>query len=234
MKKFSPFFLFALFPLLISAQQDTLYFSEAVSLYIPKHNKEINEAYRYRDSERAKFLFDSLVNNCLKGTYIDNFNITCLRRNNDCLNDYKKPIYLLTYASWCVPGKGEIPALNELAEKYKEEIDFVVLYWDSKAEVKKVAKEYTRSIHLVYVDELQNKDAYIVRNMKHSLGFPTTFYIGSNKQIIDISRIEMLPYTEKFERSYNLNYKNVSQGISEILAFEEDLLAKTPFEILPN
>ncbi|WP_121665708.1 TlpA family protein disulfide reductase [Mesonia aquimarina] len=234
MKTFLAFLACLLFPFLISAQHDKLYFSEAVSLYLPKHNKKIKKAYRYRNSERARFLFDSLVNNCFKGTYIDNFNITCLRKNNDCINDYKKPIFLLTYASWCVPGKGEIPALNELAQKYKDKIDFVVLYWDNEQEVRKVAKEYNRSIHIVYVDELKNKDAYIVKNMKHSLGFPTTFYIGSNKKIIDITRIEMLPYTEAFENSYNLNYKNVSQGISAILAYEEELLADTPFKISPN
>lgn len=235
MKKFFLFFIALLFPFLISAQQDDKrYFSEAVSLYLPKHKKEIKKAYRYRNSERANFLFDSLVNNCFKGTYIDNFNITCVRKNNDCINDYKKPIYLLTYASWCVPGKGEIPALNELAKKYEEDIDFVVLYWDSEHEVKKVAKEYNRSVHIIYVDELKNKDAYIVKNMKHSLGFPTTFYIASNKKIIDITRIEMLPYTEAFENSYNLNYTNVSQGISEILAYEEELLGNVSFNIGPN
>jgi len=87
------------------------------------------------------FFLILFVNYCLKGSYVDNFSINCLGKNRNCFNDYQKPIYLLTYASWCVPGRGEIPALNELSKQFKDQINFIVLFWDKKDEVKRVAKE---------------------------------------------------------------------------------------------
>jgi len=67
--------------------------------------------------------------------------------------------------------------------------------------------------------------------MKHSLGFPTTFFIGSDKQVLDISRTIILPYNSPYEKSYTLNYQNVSEGVSQILKHEEQLLNNKPFNI---
>ncbi|HIB37169.1 redoxin domain-containing protein [Mesonia sp.] len=226
-----PIILFLLSLSFVHAQDDKTYFSEAIGLNIKSYKKKVSDAYRYKDIERAEFLFDSLVNHCLKGSYIDNFSINCLNKNKNCFNDYEKPIFLLTYASWCVPGKGEIPALNEVSKKYKDQIDFIVLFWDKKSKVRKVAREYNNSIDIVYVDELENRDAYIVKTMKHSLGFPTTFFIGSDKQIVDISRTVILPYNSPYEKSYTLNYQNVSEGVSQILEHEEELLNQVEFTI---
>jgi len=231
MKLFLPFLFIFLINYSVFAQGRKVYFSEAVGIHIPKYKKKAKKAYRQDNTQYAEFLFDSLVKNHLSGTYIDNFNINCIGKTKKCFNDYKKPIYLTTYASWCVPGKGEIPALNELAKKYKDKIDFIVLFWDEKKNVKEVISDYRGYIDIVYVDELKNKDAYIVKTMKHSLGFPTTFYIGSDKKIIHIDRTAKLPFTDPFEKSYNLNFNNLSSGISEILAHEEELLSSTPFTL---
>jgi len=231
MKTLIPIIFFCLFLSFANAQDDKTYFSEAIGIHINKYKKNVSKAYRLNDTERADFLFDSLVNHCLKDTYIDNFSINCLGKSKNCFNDYEKPIFLLTYASWCVPGKGEIPALNELAKKYKKEIDFIVLFWDEKAEVRKVAREYNNAIDIVYVDELENRDAYIVKSMKHSLGFPTTFFIGSDKRIVNISRTVILPYNVAYEKSYTKNYQNVAEGVSQILDHEEELLNQTNFKV---
>lgn len=225
------FLFFSLSPAQSNTDKDKTYFSEAISLNIHDYNKKISKAYRHDKTERAEFLFDSLVTHCLTGTYIDNFSINCIGNNKNCFNDYKKPIYLLTYASWCVPGKGEIPALNEIAKKYEDDIDFIVLFWDKKSQVKKVAREYNNTIDIVYIDELENRDSYIIRTMKHSLGFPTTFYIGSDKQILNIDRTVILPYNTPYEKSYTQNYQNVAEGVSLILDHEEKLLSQTEFII---
>jgi hypothetical protein len=121
--------------------------------------------------------------------------------------------------------------MNELSKKYKDQITFIVLFWDKKNEVRKVAREYSNAIDIVYVDELENRDAYIVKSMKHSLGFPTTFFIGSDKKILNISRTVILPYNSPYEKSYTLNYQNVAEGISQILDHEEELLSQTEFNV---
>lgn len=231
MKLFLQFLCIGLFSVSVLAQERKVFFSEAVSIHVPKYKKKAKKAYREHNPKYAEFLFDSIVKNHLAGTYLNNFDINCIGKNKESFSDFKKPIYLITYASWCVPGKGEIPALNELAKKYNDKIDFIILFWDEKKNVKEVISDYKRYIDIVYVDELENKDAYIVKTMKHSLGFPTTFYIGSDKKIIHIDRTPKLPYTDPFENSYNLNFNNLSSGVSEILAHEEELLANTPFTL---
>jgi thiol-disulfide isomerase/thioredoxin len=85
-------------------------------------------------------LFDTLVETKLKGTYIDNFKFLNLKDKTVALYDFKKPVYLLTYASWCVPGKGEIPALNELAKKYQDKIDFAIFFWIQNKKLKNSPK----------------------------------------------------------------------------------------------
>ena len=112
----------------------------------------------------------------------------------------------MTYASWCTPGVGEIPALNEIAEKYYKDIDFVVLFWDSKENVRKSTRDYSNRINIIYVDEKENTNDHIVEIMKHSLGFPTSFFIDETKRIVDVRRGVLHPYNEKYEISFELNY----------------------------
>lgn len=135
----------------------------------------------------------------------------------------------MTYASWCTPGSGEIPALNEIAKQYKDEIDFVVLFWDKRKEVKKIAKDYDRNVTILYVDELDNKNCHIIRNLKHSLGFPTSFFLDHNKKIVDVRRGVLHYYNEAYSVSYSLNYESFRNGISLLLNLdnEEEVLANS-------
>src|SRR5690606_29264639 len=125
-------------------------------------------AYFDQDFERAEFLFDSLINNVVNGSYLDNFKVRKLSGKKIELYEFEKPIFLMTYASWCTPGVGEIPALNEIAEKHKD-IYFVVLFWDSKKNIRKSTRDYSKKIHIIYVDEKENTNDHIVEIMNHSL-----------------------------------------------------------------
>ncbi|MBI6115321.1 TlpA family protein disulfide reductase [Salegentibacter maritimus] len=128
-------FLFIIFRLNIQAQtekSDKLYFSDALAMHLPKYAVKAKEAYRHREFKKAKHLFDTLVETKLKGTYIDNFKFLNLKDKTVALYDFKKPVYLLTYVSWCIPGKGKIPVLNELAKKYQDKIGIAILFWDTK------------------------------------------------------------------------------------------------------
>ena len=129
-----------------SSQEETLYFSQAISANLEKYEQKANKAYRQNDVERASFLFDSLVNHCLKGSYLDNFRVHNLKKDDVFLNDFQKPVFLRTYASWLVPSEGEVPALNELAKEYKNDIQIVVLFWDKHEVTKELAKKYHRNI----------------------------------------------------------------------------------------
>jgi len=189
-------------------------FSKVIGENIKSFRQKSQNAYLDNDIERANFLFDSLISQVINGSYIDNFKIRKLSGRKIEIHDFEKPLFLMTYASWCTPGSGEIPALNDIAEKYHKEIDFVILYWDSKKRVKKATKEYSTKITIVYVDEKENKHDHIVETLKHSLGFPTSFFINENKMIVDVRRGVLLPYNEEYNTSFELNYNSFLNGIS--------------------
>lgn len=214
-----------------SAQENKLYFSEALDLYLPKYKAKVKQAYRLKQEKRATFLFDSLITNCLKDTYLNNFKVHDVSKSVSKLYDYQKPIILLTYASWCVADKGEIPAINQLASEAQDKVKFVILFWDKRKAAIEAAKEYSSLIDVLYVNELTNKNDFVVKNLKHALGFPTVYQIGSDKQIVNIKRLEKLPYSSSFEKSFNLNYSHISSGISEIVAHEKELLSTVKFAI---
>lgn len=173
------------------------------------------------DFDRVEFLFDSLVKHVINGSYFDDFTVKKLSGRKVRFSKFKKPVFLMTYASWCTPGSGEIPALNEIAQQYKGEIDFVILFWDERKEVKKVAREYDRNVTILYVNELDNKNCNIIRTLKHSLGFPTSFFLDGNKKILDVRRGVLHHYNESYSASYSLNYDSFRNGISLLLNYDE-------------
>src|SRR5690606_32670055 len=109
----------------ISAQsqiESRTLFSEAIAKNIKSYVQKSQRAYALHDFDRAEFLFDSLINNVVNGSYMDNFEVRKRGGKKISLNKFKKPVFLMTYASWCTPGLGEIPALNKIAEKHYKEI----------------------------------------------------------------------------------------------------------------
>lgn len=178
-----------------------------------------DRAYFEKDFDRADKLFDSLIKKVVNGSVFDNFKMHKLSGKRIAFYTFKKPIFFMTYASWCTPGSGEIPALNEIANTHYKDIDFVILFWDKKKDVKKIAKQYSRKIHILYIDEKQNMDDNIIQTLKHTLGFPISFFIDANKKIVDVRRGVLHPYNEQYEISYELNYNAFINGINLLKNF---------------
>ncbi len=188
-------------------------FSQEITKNIQKYVKKSRLAYHDKDYIQADFLYDSLVQHVILNTYLDNFKVKKRSGKEIEMSDFKKPMILLSTASWCTPSSGTIPALNEIAHTFGDNIDFVVLYWDTKENAKKASKEFKKNIQVLYVDELQNKGAAVVKDMKHSLGLPTCFLLDENKKIIDIRRTVIHPYHTDYEISYEENYDAFYAGV---------------------
>lgn len=203
--------------------QEKIFFSEALYMHLSDYNKKADLAYRFNDYDKGKELFENFISDHLEGSYMDNFKFQNLKKKEIDLYTYKKPVFLITYASWCVPSKGEIPALNELAAEYKGKIDFVVLFWDKRDKVKKMSENFSSNVSIVYVDETQNNGAYVVRQLKHSLGLPTCFLLSEDKKIMDIRRSVFPPLQTEEETAYRENYIALETSISNNLVntFEE-------------
>jgi len=224
MKKLLLVFLF-IGPLVFSQQnelQEKSFFSEKLYSHLSDYNRKADIAYRFNDYEKGKELFEKFIGDHLEGSYMDDFKFRSLRNKEVNLYDYKKPVFLITYASWCIPSKGEVPALNELASEYKDKIDFVVLFWDTKDKAKELAKKFSSNISIVYVDESKNNGAYVVRQLKHSLGLPTCFLLDEDKKIKDIRRSVFPPMQTEEETAYRENYIALETSISKNLVNEYD------------
>ena len=219
MAKLLPFIslLLLVSPIFAQQEENKIFFSDALSLHLPKYKSNAEKAYSRRDYKEATRLFDSLVEYSLNGSYMNNFQFNQLNSKEVSLNDFKKPTYLVTYASWCVTTEGEVPAINELANKYSDEIDFVILFWDDQKTTKKMSKSYNKNIRVLYVNELNNRDGHVVSQLKHSLGLPTTFLLDKDKKILDIRRGVTHALNKSFEESFDLNYNSMYDGIANHL-----------------
>jgi len=98
-----------------------------------------------------------------------------------------------------------------------------VLFWDKKENVRKSTRNYSSKINVIYVDEKENTNDHIVEIMKHSLGFPTSFFIDENKKIIDVRRGVLHPYNETYEISFGLNYNSFLNGISLLKTIADEV-----------
>jgi len=207
------------FSLSLYSQSDSTYFSNAIKINFKKYKAESDLAYRKADFERGKFLFDSLVGHRLAGTTFDDFTFKQANGSKLKLSKIKKPVVLITYASWCVLSKGEIPALNKLAQKYSKDVQFVVLFWDRKHNMDKIARKFNRHVTVCYAHEYYKNDAPIVAALKHTLGFPTSFYLDENLTVMDIRRcgVKVCPTKINEQKSYALNYNTFLDGLSMIL-----------------
>ncbi|OIQ22131.1 MAG: hypothetical protein BM557_01780 [Flavobacterium sp. MedPE-SWcel] len=215
--------LFLLSPTLFFSQNNQLYFSDAIKIDFDKYKAKSQFAYQSGDIERGRFLFDSLVEYRLKNTVFDDFVLKKVNGGELKISELKKPVVLITYASWCVFSKGEIQALNKLVRKYGSEVNFVLLFWDKKHNAKKASRKFHRQIIVCYAHEHYKHDAHTVASIKHTLGFPTSFYLDKDKKIITIRRTGIhVPYAKhEQENRLALNYNAFLDGLTTIILNEE-------------
>lgn len=211
--------IFFIYSLPAVAQKDDLhiFFSEALSTHLKEYEKRAKAAFYDQDYVEVKRLYDSLVEHNLTDTFMDDFKFRKINSKEKSLYNFIKPVYLITYASWCVSSEGEIPAINALAAEYSDRIDFVIIFWDDQKTTKKMAKSYNEHIKVLYVNELENKHSHVISQLKHSLGLPTTFLMDGNKKILNIKRGFTHPYGKSSEESFNLNYEFIYEGIANHL-----------------
>lgn len=179
------------------------FFSDAIAANIRLYKVNSQVANEKKDIERANFLYDSLVNNCLKGTHFDNFIVNDYKSGKALyMETFTKPIYLKTTATWCEPNDSEVQALNDVAKEFGDVIDFVVVYWDPKNNPELAKKTYNSNITVAYVDELENYNSAIIHTVKHSLGMPSIILMDSERTIIDINKSVSPTFTSQQESGY--------------------------------
>lgn len=218
MKIFYTILINIIFVFTANCQEDPNSFNYVIKANIKKYNLESNLAFENNDSEKGQILFDSLVSNHLIGTNFEDYTLKSFEKSKVKLSSFKKPLFILTYASWCIPSKGEIPALNKLAQKYTKDVQFIILFWDKKHNVKQIARKFNHNISVCYANESYKNDASIVANLKHTLGFPTSYFLDKNLKVIDIKRGGAQPDNKStYVKAYTMNYNNFREGLGSLL-----------------
>ena len=197
------------------SQDSIAYFSDALRLNINSYNAASNRAFENKDFNEGKRLFDSLVQYKLIGTRFDDFTVKGYNSKDVILNNINKPILLVTYASWCILNKGDAPALNELAKKYPDDLQIVIIFWDKKQNLKKIANQFSNAIKICYANESYANDFRIIATLKHTLGIPTVFFIDENKKVVNINRVKN-HYKPKisFDTALTISYDLFDQMIN--------------------
>ncbi len=170
------------------SQSKVVLFSDEIKKHITKLNIATEVAYKENDAAKANLLFDSIVDNYLVGTKLENFTLKNIKGKKVKLAKINKPIFIITYSSWCVLNKAEIPALNKIAKKYATDFQLIVLFWNTKKEVQKISSKFGLDIKVCYANENYVADEKTVAVLKHYLGFPTSYFLNKNLEIVDIKR----------------------------------------------
>ncbi|RXG30786.1 TlpA family protein disulfide reductase [Leeuwenhoekiella marinoflava] len=216
MSRILPFFFLISFGLFAQEESNKRFFSEVLSLNLDSYNTKVDEALVRGEFSYAKSLFDSLVKNHLQGSFIDPLKFEPYNSSIVSTEEIEKPTIISTYASWCIPNKGEIPVLNKMAQKYGDMIDFVVLFWDQKKTVRKLAKQFDTNIQIVYVDEVQNGHMQTVKLLKHALGMSLSFVIAADGEILDINRRPANKMNLSENQIFNQNITFLTRQIAAI------------------
>lgn len=214
---------------LIFGQNEPVLFSDALRVNFSKFKSQSNQAYTQGDFERGQYLFDSLVKHQLIGSKFNNYTLKRVSDRKLKMSNVKKPIFLITYAAWCVPSKGEFLALNKLAKEHHKDVEFIVIVWGKKKEVKKYSSKLSSHIEICYAHKSFKSGNEIVETLRETLGFPTCYMIDSYLQVVDIKRgSASIPFKTPTKKALELNYNLFKERLALITEFREDnsILAK--------
>lgn len=89
----------------------------------------------------------------------------------------EKPIFLNFWATWCPPCIAELPSITELHEKYKDDVNFILVSNESRAKVRAFAKKNGFDQLLFFQNKTVPADFT-------SQSIPTTFIISKKGVVV--------------------------------------------------
>ncbi|TCP20881.1 thiol-disulfide isomerase/thioredoxin [Tenacibaculum skagerrakense] len=204
-------------------------FSETESK-IKKYREDSQKYWDKNDSENALKYGDS-IKSLILNSYIKDYEFKTVDSTNYNTSERKKTLFLQVTASWCAPCKFEVPALNKIVEKYSDKVDFVLLFWDTQAELEKLAPDYNKDIVLIPSQEKQSEATTIdISGFRHIMGFPTNYLITTSNEIINFSQGAMIPttFTDQNGKEITITKEDADKGNYERLETEiKELIEKT-------
>src|SRR5918999_2868441 len=98
------------------------------------------------------------------------------------LQDYRgKVVFLNFWATWCIPCREEMPALERLHQTYRQSQDFAVISIDYKESAEQVKAFFQK--HALTFPALLDQSGSVSRDYLVS-GMPTTYLIGRDGMLL--------------------------------------------------
>lgn len=158
---------------------------------------------------------------CIKGTYLLNYDFITVDEKTVSTGKIKKPIVIIAAATWSGPFWGGIPALNKIVEENHDKIEFIMIFWDKAAKVKKVAGKFNEHIALIparEVDKVERGNLDICGFIHKIQDYPTGYFINKDKQFINVVRGAASPTkTMKWDEVTKINLANLKKVIAPLL-----------------
>ncbi|WP_163515398.1 hypothetical protein [Gelidibacter japonicus] len=220
LKRLLTLLFFAYIPLLL-AQEEKVYFDDALSQHLRKYNNKSDLAIKNQmPPHEVDAIFDTLINTHLRSTYISDLKLKKVSGETLYTENIDKPFLLITKNSAIIQTEEEIKTINAIANEYYGKVDIIILYWNSRDIAKREARQYNKNVTVVYADERHNNFNKALSALKHSFGVPACFYINQDKQISDIDRKFFLKNVNTLSKE--LFEEKAHRGISELLASQID------------
>ena len=106
------------------------------------------------------------------------------------ISSLEGPVLIETFASWCSPCVSSIPALNSMAEKYQDQINFILITQETQNEFDATKFGIANNIKLMHANnEFKPGNIIYLKSgtMKSVLPFPTTYFLDDKKTIRNIN-----------------------------------------------
>lgn len=183
-------------------------------------NAQNKKYYNFAVNNCNEITSEGLIENCIKESYVLNYDFKTINDQLISTDKIKKPIVLLAAASWSAPCWGEVPALNKMVEKYDDKVAFVMIISDKKAKAQRMAAKLDKRIKLVPARDLDkiDKNYLDISGFVHKLDYPSAYLIDKNKKIINVKRGALTPTKKlKWDEVTTTNIANFETFLAPVL-----------------
>ncbi|CAM1346629.1 TlpA family protein disulfide reductase [Tenacibaculum crassostreae] len=163
---------------------------------------------------------ENLIDNCIKGSYLLNYDFTSIDGKKISTDKIKTPIVVIAGASWSAPCHGDIPAINKMVEKYGDKLQFIMILWDDEAKAKRMVDKLDKKVFIIPAREGDKvkKDHLDISGFVHKLDYPTAYLINKDKQFVNVKRGAATPTKEfGWDKVNEMNTKNFEDFLAPIL-----------------
>ncbi|CAL2103330.1 Thioredoxin domain-containing protein [Tenacibaculum sp. 190130A14a] len=163
---------------------------------------------------------DNMIENCIKGSYLLDYDFTSIDGKTLSTSKVKKPMVIIAGASWSAPCHGDIPAINKMVEKYGDKLQFVMILWDNEAKAKRMVDKLNKNVFIIPAREGDKvkKDYLDISGFVHKLDYPTAYLIDKTKKFVNVKRGAATPTKQVgWDQVNEINIKNFEEFLAPIL-----------------